>query len=59
MSPYKLEKVKAYLDKNLAKGYIISSKVAYSLLVLFTLKSNRDLRFYIDYRKLNTLTKRN
>lgn len=43
MLPYKLEKVKAYLDKNLVKGYITPSKIAYLLLVLFTLKSNRDL----------------
>ena len=27
--------------------------------MLFTLKVNNDLRFYIDYRKLNALTKRN
>ena len=27
--------------------------------MLFTLKANSDLRFYIDYRKLNALTKRN
>lgn len=59
ISEYKLTKVKAYLDKNLAKGYITPSKASYSLLVLFALKANRDLRFYIDYRKLNALTKRN
>jgi len=27
--------------------------------MLFALKLNRDLRFYINYYKLNTLTKRN
>jgi len=59
MSEYKLAKVKAYLDKNLAKGYITPSKASYLLLVLFALKTNGDLRFYIDYRKLNALTKRN
>lgn len=59
MSEYKLAKVKAYLDENLAKGYITPSKASYSSLVLFALKANGDLRFYIDYRKLNALTKRN
>jgi len=52
-------KVKEYLTKNLSKGFITPSKAPYSSLVLFALKSNRDLRFYIDYRKLNTLTQRN
>jgi len=59
MSLYKLAKVKEYLNKNLAKGYITPSKAVYLLLVLFALKANGDLRFYIDYRKLNALTKRN
>jgi len=54
-----LTKVKEYLSKNLSKGFITSSKAPYSPLILFALKLNRDLRFYIDYRKLNTLTKRN
>ena len=29
------------------------------MLVLFTLKANNNLRFYIDYRKLNVLIKYN
>jgi len=56
---FKLIKVKEYLFKNLSKGFITSSKAPYSSLILFTLKSNKNLYFYIDYRKLNTLTKRN
>ena len=59
MSPYKLAKVKEYLNKNLAKGYITPSKAAYSSPVLCALKANGDLRFCVDYRKLNALTKRN
>lgn len=59
MSEYKLAKVKAYLDENLAKGYITPSKASYSSPVLFALKTNGDLRFCVDYRKLNALTKRN
>jgi len=56
---FKLTKVKEYLSKNLSKGFITSSKAPYSSLVLFALKSNKDLYFYINYRKLNTLIKRN
>jgi len=59
ISPFKFTKVKEYLTKNLSKGFITPSKAPYSSPVLFALKSNRDLRFYIDYRKLNALTKRN
>ncbi len=59
MSFYKLQKVKKYLNENLFKEFIISSKASYFSLVLFTLKANEDLRFYIDYRKLNAIIKKN
>ena len=59
MSPYKLQKVKEYLNENLSKGFITPSKAPYSSPVLFAQKSNGDLRFCVDYRKLNALTKRN
>jgi len=59
MSPFKLTKVKEYLTKNLSKGFITPSQALYSSPVLFALKVNGDLRFYINYRKLNALTKRN
>jgi len=59
MSFYKLQKVKKYLNENLFKEFIISSKASYSSLVLFTLKANKDLRFCIEYRKLNAIIKRN
>ncbi len=59
MSPFKLTRVKEYLTENLSKGFITPSKAPYSSPVLFALKANGDLRFYINYRKLNALTKRN
>ena len=59
MSPYKLQKVKEYLTENLSKGFITPSQAPYSSPVLFALKSNGDLRFCVDYRKLNAITKRN
>ncbi len=59
MSFYKLQKVKKYLNENLFKEFIISSKALYFSLVLFILKANEDLRFCIDYWKLNVIIKRN
>ena len=49
MSPYKLQKVKEYLNKNLFKDFITLSKAAYFSSVLFTLKVNSDLQFCVDY----------
>ncbi len=59
MSLYKLQKVKKYLNENLFKKFIISSKASYFSLVLFILKANEDLRFCVDYQKLNAIIKRN
>ncbi len=59
MSLYKLQKVKKYLNKNLFKEFIISSKASYFSLVLFILKANEDLRFCVNYWKLNAIIKRN
>jgi len=49
MSFYKLQKVKKYLNENLFKEFIISSKALYFSLILFILKANEDLRFCINY----------
>ena len=46
------------LHKYLNRGFIIPSKVTYTLPVLFTLKLNGEWRFYIDYRKLNRIIKK-
>ncbi len=59
MSLYKLQKIKEYLNENLSKNFITSSKISYFSLVLFTLKINDDLCFCIDYQKLNVIIKRN
>ncbi len=53
MSLYKFQKVKKYLNENLFKEFIIFSKASYFSLVLFALKANKDLWFYVDYQKLN------
>ncbi len=59
MSSFKLLKVKKYLNENLSKRFITSSQAFYSSLVLFILKANEDLRFCVNYHKLNVIFKRN
>ena len=58
MSEFKLRKVKEYLIDNLKKGFITPSKAPYASSILFTAKKDGSLRFCVDYRKLNVLTKR-
>ncbi len=59
MFSVKLLKVKKYLNENLSKRFITSSQTLYFFLVLFALKANEDLRFCVNYRKLNVIFKRN
>jgi hypothetical protein len=54
----KLFTIKEYLLKNLYKGFIILSSFFFASSVLFVAKLNNSLRFYIDYYKLNSLTKK-
>jgi hypothetical protein len=58
MSGYKLQKIKEYLIKNLKKSFITPSKALYALFILFTEKKDGGLRFYVNYRRLNALIKR-
>ncbi len=55
----KLLKVKKYLNENLLKRFITFSQTLYFFLVLFVLKANEDLRFCVNYWKLNVIFKRN
>ena len=59
MSGHKLEQVKKYLDEHLKKGFITPSHAPFASPVLFAEKPNGGLRFCVDYRKLNAITKRN
>ncbi len=65
MFSVKLLKVKKYLNENLSKKFIILSQTLYFssilfiLFILFILKANEDLRFCMNYRKLNVIFKRN
>ncbi len=58
MSDYKLQKIKNYLIKHLNKDFISSSSALYASLILFIKKKDDSLRFYVNYRKLNALIKR-
>ncbi len=59
MFSVKLLKVKKYLNENLSKKFITFSQTLYFFLVLFILKANEDLRFCMNYWKLNVIFKRN
>ena len=58
MSPQQLDAVKRYLDSHLAKGFIQASSASYSSPVLFVEKPVRRIRFYVDYQRLNAITKK-
>ena len=58
MSVKELKVVKKYLVNNLDKGFIKPSQALFTAPVLFVKKPDRLLRFYIDYRKLNHITKK-
>ena len=55
----KLKAVKKYLKDNLNKGFIQINSVLIVSSVLFVWKSKEGLRFYINYRKLNVIIKKN
>jgi len=59
MFDHKLQKVKKYLIEHLNKEFIFFSFASYASLILFAEKKDESLRFCVDYRKLNALTKRN
>jgi len=57
-STEELKVTKEYLLENLTKRFIINLNSLFILPVLFVKKPNNNkLRFYIDFRKLNILTK--
>jgi hypothetical protein len=58
MTTEKLLAVKEYLLENLHKGFIVPSSSPFASPVLFVAKPNGSLRFCVDYRKLNSLTKK-
>jgi len=60
---YKLTKtelvaLKEFVQENLCKGYIRPLQLSAEYPVLFILKKNGKLRMYIDYRQLNSITRK-
>jgi hypothetical protein len=51
--------VKKYLKEHLNKGFIESSTASYASSILFAKKPEEELRFCVDYRKLNVIIKKN
>ena len=59
LSEQELQAVKKYITENLEKGFITPSKDnPFTFLILFTKKSDRGLRFCVDYRHLNEVTQK-
>ena len=59
ISDHKLEQIKKYLNEHLKKRFIIFNHTPFASPVLFTEKSNDELRFCVNYRKLNAIIKKN
>jgi hypothetical protein len=54
-----LKIVKKYLENNLKKNFIVANRSFFASSVMFIKKADESLRFYVDYRKLNQLIKKN
>jgi hypothetical protein len=59
LSEEELLLVKKYLKEHLNKKFIESSTTSYVSSILFAKKLERELRFFVDYRKLNAIIKKN
>jgi hypothetical protein len=55
----KLKIVKKYLENNLKKQFIIANRSSFVSSIMFMKKTNKSLRFCVDYKKLNQLIKKN
>ena len=59
LGPVELKTLKAYIETNLANGFIRPSKSPNGTPILFDRKSNGSLRLCVDYQGLNNLTIKN
>ena len=50
--------MKKYITENLDKGFISTSTALFIALILFAQKEDKTLRFYVNYYKLNLITKK-
>lgn len=58
MSSQKLDKIKCYLYSHHAKRFIQVTSVSFLSVILFVKKLHRKIRFYVNYRRLNAITKK-
>ena len=58
LSLQELEAARKYITENLRKGFIEPSDSPWAAPVLFAVKANGALRFCVDYRKLNAITRK-
>ena len=59
LGPVELEILKAYIETNLANGFIKPSKSPAGTFILFDRKSDGFLRLYVNYQGLNKLIIKN
>jgi hypothetical protein len=59
MSKKELQELKAYINKNIKKGFIRPSKSPARYPVIFIPKKNRKLQLCVDFQKLNNITIKN
>ncbi len=57
MSKDQLKKVRTYLNENLKRGFIRSSKSSAEYLILFVSKKNDTKQLCVNYRQLNEITR--
>ena len=53
-----LEAVRKYLIKNLENFFIVPSKSLFAFSIFFIQEENSDLRFCVDYRRLNAIIRK-
>ena len=59
MSKKELLLIKSYLKEHLEKDFIVVSSVSFVSFILFAKKPGEELRFCVDYRRFNEITKKN
>jgi predicted transport protein len=59
MSEKELQELKAYINKNIKKGFIRLSESLARYLVIFVPKKNRKLQLCVNFQKLNNITIKN
>lgn len=58
MSTQELKAARDYIEDKLRQGFIVPSAAPYSSPILMTKKAEGKLRFCVDYRRLNAITKK-